>query len=65
MKKLYRSDSDKQLAGIAGGLGDYFDVDPTIVRIAIVVLTIFTGFAPGIVAYLLLAIIIPRERQVK
>lgn len=61
MKKLYRSRSDCRLAGVLGGLGEYFEVDPTLIRLAYVVFTLTTGFFPGIIGYLLAILIIPKE----
>lgn len=57
-KRLYRSATDKKLCGVCGGLGEYFDLDPTLIRLVIVLLTIF-GFSTGIWIYILAAIIIP------
>lgn len=57
-KKLYRSDRNKMLCGVCGGIGEYFDIDPTIVRLIWVVLACSGA---GILAYILAAIIIPRE----
>ncbi len=57
--RLHRSSSEKMLAGVSGGLAEYFDVDVTLVRVGWVVLCFLTaGFA--LVGYLLLAIIMPR-----
>lgn len=61
VKKLYRSKSDKMLAGVFGGLAEYFDTDATLLRLAWVVITVFTGFFPGIIAYIIAAIIIPQK----
>lgn len=61
MKKLYRSRSDARLAGVLGGLGEYFDLDPTLIRLAYVIFTLTTGFFPGIIGYLLAILIIPKE----
>ncbi len=58
-KRLYRSKTDKMIGGVCGGLGEYFGVDPTIVRIAAVVLGLANGV--GIVAYVILWIIVPEE----
>lgn len=58
-KQLYRSSTNKMLAGICGGIGDYFGIDPTIIRILWVVLSLALGF--GLLAYLLCAIIIPKK----
>jgi len=60
-KKLYRSADNKVLAGVMGGFGEYFNVDPVILRIGWLLVTIFTGLMPGIIAYVLAAIIIPSE----
>ncbi len=59
MKKLYRSRKDTKIAGVCGGIAEYFDVDPTIIRL-LAVLTIFFG-GGGIVAYIIAWIIIPLE----
>jgi len=55
-KRLYRSRSNRILAGVCGGIGEYFNIDPVIVRILAVVIP---GF--GWVAYLVCALIIPSE----
>ena len=60
-KRLYKSDTNRVFAGVFGGLGEYFDVDPVILRVVWVVLVIFTAFIPGVLAYILAAIIIPRR----
>ena len=58
-KRLYRSRDKKVVAGIAGGLGDYLDVDPVIIRIIIVLITIFHGV--GLLIYIIMWIVIPEE----
>ncbi len=58
-KKLYRSRRDKMIGGVAGGLADYFDVDPTLVRI-IFIITLFLG-GSGVLAYIILWIVVPEE----
>lgn len=58
-KKLTRSTSDKKLCGVCGGLAKYLDVDPTVIRLAVVVLTFLTAIIAGIVLYLLCVIIMP------
>ena len=58
-KKLYRSDENKMLAGVCGGLAEYFGVDPTLIRLAWVVFSLLGG--SGLLAYILAAIIIPRD----
>ena len=58
-KKLYRSKENRVIAGVFGGLGDYFDTDPVLLRLAWLVIVVFTGFAPGIIAYIVAALIVP------
>lgn len=56
-KKLYRSQQNRVLAGVCGGIGEYFDIDPVIVRLLAVVFCLMGG--AGIIAYIIAAIIIP------
>lgn len=58
-KKLYRSVTDKMLGGVCGGLAEYFDVDPVLVRLIFVLAVIFGG--SGILAYIILWIVIPQK----
>jgi phage shock protein C len=62
-KKLFRSMENRKIAGVCGGLGEYFDIDPTIIRLLWVAITL--GFGGGIVAYILAWIIVPQESLVK
>ena len=57
--KLYRSEHDRVLGGVAGGLADFFDVDSTLIRIIFVLLTLFGG--SGLLTYLILWVIVPTE----
>ncbi len=59
-KKLYRSSSDKMIAGVCGGLGQYFGVDPTLIRLIFALLVLF-GVGSGIILYIILAIVMPLE----
>ena len=59
IKKLYRSKEDRMIAGVCGGIGEYLDIDPTVVRILWIVSAVFGGF--GILVYLLCAIVIPEK----
>jgi phage shock protein C len=61
MKRLYRSQKDRMLAGVAGGIGEYFDIDPTFIRLIWVILGL-TG--TGIIAYIIAWIIIPEEGSI-
>jgi len=58
-KQLYRSTEHKQIAGVLGGLGEYFNVDANAVRLIYTLLTVFTGFFPGIITYVLATLIVP------
>jgi phage shock protein PspC (stress-responsive transcriptional regulator) len=58
-KKLYRSRTNRVFLGVAGGLAEYFDVDPVLVRLLFVVLTVFSGV--GIILYIIGLIVIPEE----
>ncbi len=60
-KRIYRSSRDRMLGGVCGGLGEYFDVDPTIVRLVAVV---FALSGAGILAYIIAWIIIPDQPAV-
>lgn len=60
MKKLMRT-RDGKLAGVCGGIGEYFGFDATIVRLVWVFGTLFTGVALGVIAYLACAFIIPLD----
>jgi len=59
-KKLYRSRKNKVLGGVCGGLGEYFSIDPTIIRVVFVILLLPGGF-PGLIPYLILWIVVPPE----
>ncbi|EKD91540.1 MAG: hypothetical protein ACD_30C00002G0037 [uncultured bacterium] len=56
-QRLHRSETNKIIAGVAGGIGEFFDIDPTIIRIIFVLLTIFGG--SGILIYFILWIVMP------
>ena len=58
MKKLYRSATDKKIAGVCAGIAEYFNIDPTIIRIIFVIL-LLPGGLPGVVPYVLLCILVP------
>ena len=61
MKRLFRTEEDRKLSGVCGGLAVYFSIDPTIVRLAMVALFIFTGFFPVLLGYIIASFIIPNE----
>lgn len=58
VKRLYKS-KDKKVSGVCAGLAEYFDADPTLFRVLFVLLIIFTGIFPGLIAYIVLAIVMP------
>ena len=58
-KKLYRSMENRKIAGVCGGLGEYFDIDPVIIRVAWILFLLAGG--TGILAYILAWIIIPDQ----
>ena len=58
-KKLYKSRTNKMVAGVCGGIGEYFGVDPTLVRLGFVALSFLAG--GGLLVYILAAIIIPTQ----
>jgi phage shock protein C len=63
-KVLYRSEENKVIFGVMGGLGEYFDVDPVVFRVAYTAFSIFSGLVPGILAYLLMAFVVPKRPKV-
>ncbi|MBQ2170847.1 MAG: PspC domain-containing protein [Paludibacteraceae bacterium] len=59
-KKLYRSEN-KMLGGVCAGIAEYFGTDPTLVRVAYAVLSVFSTGFPGILLYIILLIIMPKK----
>lgn len=59
MKRLYKSSTDKKLAGVCGGIAEYFDIDPTIVRLLWALISL--AYGTGIIAYIVCAFIIPEK----
>ncbi len=58
-KRLYKSSTDKKVCGVCGGIANYFDVDPTVIRLIWVIFTLVGG--RGLIAYIIAAIIMPDE----
>lgn len=58
-KRLYRSKKDRMICGVCGGIANYFNIDPTLVRLAFALIAM--GAGSGILAYIIAAIIIPDE----
>lgn len=61
IKKLYRSRNNRVFAGVFGGLGEYLNIDPVLLRLIYIFVTVFSGVVFGIIAYLIAAIIMPLE----
>ncbi|MCR4962667.1 MAG: PspC domain-containing protein [Firmicutes bacterium] len=60
-RRLYRSTTNRMISGVCGGLADFFNVDPTVVRLAYVFLSIFTACFPGFLLYIIASLIIPND----
>ncbi len=60
VKRLYRSTKDRMLGGVCGGIADYFQVDPTLVRLAWILLTLAWG--AGLILYIIAWIIVPEHK---
>ena len=58
-KKLYKSNSDKKIDGVCAGIAEYFNLDPTVIRIAWIIFSCLGG--SGLLAYLICAIVMPRK----
>lgn len=63
MKKLFRS-SNRILAGVCGGIAEYFGVDPTVIRVLYLVLSLFSAGFPGLILYIILLIMMPNYDQI-
>lgn len=60
MNRLTKS-SNSMVCGVCGGIADFFSIDPTLVRVAYAVLTVFSAGFPGVLLYIILALIVPKE----
>lgn len=60
-KQLKRSNTNKQVAGVCGGLGEYLNIDPTLIRIFFVLATLAGG--PGLLLYIILWVVMPEENR--
>ena len=61
MKKLYLSKKNCKIFGVCGGIGETYNIDPTLVRLALVFLCLATGIAPLLLTYFIAWIIVPKE----
>ena len=60
-KSLYRSESNKIVAGVCAGLADYFNIDPTLVRVAYVLISVLSAAFPGLLVYIILWVVMPPQ----
>ena len=63
MKKLFKSETDKWICGVCGGIAEYAETDPTIIRLAAVLLIFASGLFLGLLLYLIAAIIMPTNKE--
>lgn len=63
MKKLFKSETNKCICGVCGGLAEYADIDPTIIRLAAVLLIFASGLFLGLLLYFIAAIIMPTNEE--
>jgi len=61
IQRFFRSRSDKKVFGLCGGIGRYFGIDSTLVRLIMVVIIITSGIAPGIILYCIVSLVVPEE----
>lgn len=62
-KRLTLSADDKKISGVCGGIAEYFEVDSTLIRLAWIIGSALTGFIPGIIAYIVAAIVMPNPKS--
>lgn len=60
MKRLYLSSTDKKIAGVCGGIAEYMGVDPTVVRLLVILLALITAVIPVCLAYVIAWIVVPQ-----
>ncbi len=60
-ERLTKSRSEGMIGGVCAGIGNYFDIDPTVVRLGYVALSFFSAFFPGIIVYIILMVIMPEN----
>ncbi len=58
-RKLTKSSTDRMIAGVCGGIAEYLDLDPTLVRVLYVVISFFSAAFPGLIIYIVLALVMP------
>ncbi len=60
-KRIYKSNTNKVVFGVIGGIGEYFDIDPTMLRLGYILVGILTGFMPALLGYFIAAIVVPSK----
>ncbi len=60
-KRIYLSDTNKKIGGVCGGIGEYFGIDPTLIRLLTVIISFMTGVIGGVIAYIVAWAIIPQQ----
>lgn len=61
IKKLYKSKENKVLSGVLGGVGEYYQIDATVLRLGFIAVAALTGFMPGVFAYVIASLIVPEK----
>ena len=61
MKRLFRSKKERQLAGVCGGIAEYFNIDPTLIRLIWVLVSVVSTCVPGVLIYIICALVVPEE----
>lgn len=65
MKRLFRSEQNKKIAGVCGGIGEFFDIDPTLIRLVFIFLGLATGLIPFIIGYIIAWWIVPTKSELE
>lgn len=63
MKRLYKSKTNKVLCGVVGGVGEYYEIDPVLLRVVYIIATAFTGVVPGVIAYIIACMVVPQKME--
>lgn len=65
MKRLFRSEQNKKIAGVCGGIGEFFDIDPTLIRLVFIFLGLATGLIPFFIGYIIAWWIVPTKSELE
>ncbi len=65
MTRLFRSEQNKKIAGVCGGIGEFFDIDPTLIRLVFIFLGLATGLVPFIIGYIIAWWIVPTKSEIE